>query len=270
MNSNAIDLQSEIQQLKLELESAQQQLEKESLRADYENYLVSQVLEHAAQRNASDLENIEYSHRACGYFDSDIFLTARSPYGSFYSLLGDFNGQGLAAAVGAMPIAEIFFSMAAKGLNLGEMVSEMNSTLKCLLPEGMSFSATVMEQDSKGDRVHLWSGGMHDVLLFEQSKNSSRRLSYSRPAMGVNDPAEFDASYSRLYCRQGDSFLMYSDGLVNARSPEGDEFGIDRLQSMFERGPKSLGIVMGTFDSFIAESPQNDDISAALIVCGNP
>ena len=35
-------------------------------------------------------------------------------------LLGDFTGHGLPAAVGAMPLAEVFYGMTAKGYGLPE------------------------------------------------------------------------------------------------------------------------------------------------------
>lgn len=265
---SAIDLQAENQQLKLELEQLQQRSQKEKLRAEYERHLVKQIRQHAQLRNASDLPNVVHEHRPFNYFDGDLFLSAKRPEGGLYLLLGDFAGQGLAAAIGAVPVSQIFFSMANKSLSVGAMVTEMNATLYKLLPESMGFAACVIELDGKGDRVHLWSGGMSDVLWFEPAKGTSRRLSSPHSPLGSIDNERFDASFSRLYCRRGDSFLFATDGLLNARNPEGDEFGSARLQALFERDPeKCLPVVMGTFDAFIGNEQPNDDVSIAHVVC---
>lgn len=265
---NAIDLQTENQQLKLELEALQQQLDKDSLRGEYEQHLVKQVLEHAARRNFREFPNVEHHHRPFGFFDGDLFLTAKRPEGGLYALLGDFTGHGLAAAIGGMPVSEIFFSMAAKSLNLGEIVTEMNTTLHRLLPDSMFFAAVLMELDGKGDRVNMWSGGMQDILWYEPAKNAVRRLVSQHPPLGIENESDFDANFSRLYCRRGDSFLLYTDGLVESRNPEGDEFGSQRLEAVFQRQPdNAMETVLGTFDAFVCDHQQNDDITLAKIVC---
>lgn len=265
---NAINLQAENQELRMELESIQQKADKDSLRQEYEQHLVKQILEHASHRSDTDLPNVSCEHRPFGYFDGDLFLTARRPEGGMYALMGDFTGHGLAAAIGSMPVSEIFFTMAKKSLSVGEMVSEMNNTLNRLLPDSMFFAACLLEMDGKGDRVNLWTGGLQDIFLYEPAKKASRRLSSTHAPLGVEDQHSFDASYSRLYCRRGDSFLVYTDGLVEARSPEGDSFGADRLQAIFDRQPgDALGTVLGTFDAFICQEAQNDDITVAHITC---
>ncbi len=265
---SAIDLQAENRHLKMELDALQQQLQRDKLRNEYEQHLVKEILEHAASRNFSDLPNVQHEHRPFSYFDGDLFLIARRPEGGMYVLLGDFTGHGLAAAIGGMPVSEIFFTMAAKSLSIGDMVTEMNTTLGRLLPDEMFFAACLLELDSKGDRVHLWSGGMQDVLWYEPAKKACRRLASQHPPLGVQSPAEFDAHFSRLYARRGDRFLLCTDGLIEARNPEGDEFGLERLQAVFERQPtQGLETVLGTFDAFINTESQTDDITVALLTC---
>ena len=41
-------------------------------------------------------------------FNGDLLLATRTPSGSLYVMLGDFTGHGLPAAVGAIPVAEVF------------------------------------------------------------------------------------------------------------------------------------------------------------------
>lgn len=265
---NAINLQAENQQLKMQLEQLQKDMDERSLRSEYEDHLVKQILEHAASRNYTDLPNVEHSHRPVSFFDGDLFLTAKRPEGGMYALLGDFTGHGLAAAIGGMPVSEIFFSMAKKSLSVGKMVEEMNATLHRMLPDSMFFAACLIEMDGKGDRVNLWAGGMQDVLLFESTKGKSRSIESRHPPLGVESPEDFDANFSRLYCRRGDSFLVYTDGLVEARNEEGDAFGCERVVQRFEQQPESaVQGVMGTFDSFLGTQAQNDDITVAHIIC---
>ncbi len=61
---------------------------------------------------------IRYLQSPYALFNGDLLMAARTPSGDLYVLLGDFTGHGLPAAVGAMPLAEIFHGMTAKGYGL--------------------------------------------------------------------------------------------------------------------------------------------------------
>ncbi len=265
---NAVNLQLENQQLRHEIEQLQQSADKQDLQGEYERHLVKQILEHAAGRNFATLDNVSHQHRPLSYFDGDLFLVAKRPEGGMYCLLGDFTGHGLAAAIGSMPVSEIFFSMAAKSLSVGAIVTEMNTAMHRLLPDSMFFAACLIELDGQGGRANLWSGGMSDVLLHDKGKGSVRRISSQHMPLGIADEESFDASYSRLYCRQGDSFFVYSDGLIEGRDAQGVEYGDERLENVFgENLINPIPAVLQSFDEFIGESAPNDDITVAHIVC---
>ena len=61
-------------------------------------------------------------------FSGDLLLAARSPEGRLHLLVGDFTGHGLAAALGAMPVAEAFRSMVMKGFAPELMLGELNAS----------------------------------------------------------------------------------------------------------------------------------------------
>ena len=69
-------------------------------------------------------------------FSADIFLAHHCPSGDLNVLLGDFTGHGLAAALAAIPAAEIFRSMTAKGFAPQQILHEMNRKLHAQLPTG--------------------------------------------------------------------------------------------------------------------------------------
>ena len=68
--------------------------------------------------------NIRYLLSPYALFNGDLLLAACTPSGNMHLLLGDFTGHGLPAAVGAMPLAEVFYGMTAKGFGLAETLRE--------------------------------------------------------------------------------------------------------------------------------------------------
>ncbi|WP_163004203.1 PP2C family protein-serine/threonine phosphatase, partial [Pseudomonas viridiflava] len=98
-------------------------------------------------------------------FNGDLMLAAYTPAGHMHVLLGDFTGHGLPAAVGAMPLAEVFYGMTAKGFGLVEILREMNAKLKRILPVDMFCCATLLCVNHKQRQVEVWNGGPPDGYL---------------------------------------------------------------------------------------------------------
>ena len=82
-------------------------------------------------------------------FNGDLLLAAHAPAGQMFVLLGDFTGHGLPAAIGAMPLAETFYGMAAKGYSSTDILREINAKLKQILPVEMFCCATLLDIDAK-------------------------------------------------------------------------------------------------------------------------
>ena len=61
--------------------------------------------------------------------NGDLLLVSPTPTGGLNTLVGDFTGHGLAAAVGALPVAETFYAMSRKGFGPGEILPEINRKL---------------------------------------------------------------------------------------------------------------------------------------------
>jgi CheY-like chemotaxis protein len=92
--------------------------------------------------NAIQSSNIENSYikqvvRPAGIFSGDMVLSAYSPSRDLYFLTGDFTGHGLLAALGAMPVSEVFRAMTTKGFSPEEILTGINKKLKSMLPVGM-------------------------------------------------------------------------------------------------------------------------------------
>lgn len=103
-----------------------------------EQMVAKKVFDNIAHSGCLDAQNIKYMLSPLAVFNGDLLLAARKPSGGMYVLLGDFTGHGLPAAIGALPMAEIFYGMAAKGYDLRVILRELNLKLKTILPAGFS------------------------------------------------------------------------------------------------------------------------------------
>jgi CheY-like chemotaxis protein len=91
--------------------------------------------------NAIQSPNIINPHlhqavRPASIFSGDMVLSAYSPSRDLFFLTGDFTGHGLLAALGAMPVSEVFRAMTTKGFSPEEILAGINRKLKAMLPVG--------------------------------------------------------------------------------------------------------------------------------------
>lgn len=118
-----------------------------------EQRVAKAVFDKVAHSGCLNASNIRYLQSPYALFNGDLLLAAFTPSGDMHVLLGDFTGHGLPAAVGAMPLAEVFYGMTAKGYGLVEMLREMNAKLKRILPVDMFCCALLLNEFS------AWDGG---------------------------------------------------------------------------------------------------------------
>src|SRR5690606_40932182 len=76
-----------------------------------EQHVAKAVFDKVAHSGCLDAPNIRYMQSPYALFNGDLLLAAYKPSGGMHVMLGDFTGHGLPAAIGAMPLAELFYGM---------------------------------------------------------------------------------------------------------------------------------------------------------------
>lgn len=230
-----------------------------------EYQIAEAVLSRFIHSGSLDSPNIKYLLSPEAIFNGDILLAARRPSGELHVLLGDFTGHGLSAAIGAIPVADIFFGMTEKGFGIPEIVAEANVKLRRVLPRGLFLAAAMLEWDSKNRRLSIWNGGLPPALLY---RGADRTVGGNFPSkafpLGVVDSEQLDCSVETCEVQDGDRVYLYTDGLVEARNNAGEMFGEARLNQCFaERYEPAVLFerIMWELNRFRGGAPQNDDVT---------
>ena len=226
--------------------------------------------------NAIQSSNIENPHlrqvvRPAGIFSGDMVLSAYSPSRDLFFLTGDFTGHGLLAALGAMPVSEVFRAMTTKGFSPEEILTGINKKLKSMLPVGMFFGAQLVVVNHDLEHVRVFNAGMPDVIIVDGETNQIKhRLTSTGLPLGVEaiiDPKEM-LQYAPI--AYNDKILMHSDGLTEARNGQDQEFGSDRLVASISNAPKNsiFDQVFDDLDQFCGDNTtQADDVTLVEITC---
>ena len=226
--------------------------------------------------NAIQSSNIENPYlrqvvRPAGIFSGDMVLSAYSPARDLFFLTGDFTGHGLLAALGAMPVSEVFRAMTTKGFSPEEILTGINKKLKSMLPVGMFFGAQLVVVNHDLEHVRVFNAGMPDVIIVDGETNQIKhRLASTGLPLGVEtniDPREM-LQYAPI--SYNDKILMHSDGLIEARNSTDQEFGSERLMKSISTAPSNriFDQVFTDLDRFCGDiKTQTDDVTLVEITC---
>lgn len=216
--------------------------------ARHHNYLLNEqrvakaVFDKVAHSGCLNAPNIRYLQSPYALFNGDLLLAAFTPAGDMHVLLGDFTGHGLPAAVGAMPLAEVFYGMTAKGYGLSETLREMNAKLKRILPVDMFCCATLLCLSFQRRSVEVWNGGMPDGYLHNIASDERTPLTARHLPLGVLSPQTFDDRTEVFPMAVGDRVFLLSDGVIDTCDADEQLFGVERLHQVFaaNRQPEEL------------------------------
>ncbi|MCK4840597.1 MAG: fused response regulator/phosphatase [Methylococcales bacterium] len=226
-----------------------------------EKAFVEDLIVRMREWKAFNPQDINYLVSAAEKSNGDIFMSAFRPDGSQVILVGDFTGHGLPAAVGNPIIAYIFYKMVEAGAGYQKIFTELNSAIYSMLPIGIFMAACLIETDVKRQQVKIWNAGLPDILIIKEGIIQQHLVSKSL-SLGIIPDIELD-TFSILSFEVGIKIYVFSDGIIEASSPDGEMFGMERLEQLLcninDESPFS-GIIE-QIESFSGSSQQNDDIT---------
>jgi len=133
----------------------------------------------------------------------DMLLAARKPSGGLHVMLGDFTGHGLSAAIGTVPVADIFYGMTDKGFSIGDILATINDKLRVILPTDVFFAAVLLELDANHSKLTLWNGGIPDVAI-RRGDGRVETLPSDHLPLGVVENDQLDRAVRVVEVEPGD------------------------------------------------------------------
>lgn len=252
----------------LTLQQQRDQIASHNERLVREQEVAKLTFDKIAHEGSLNAPNIRYRLSPMAIFNGDVLLAALRPNGNLCVLLGDFTGHGLAAAIGAMPLSQTFYSMVAKGFSISDMLVEINHKLKEILPVGVFCCAVVMDMDFNGKQIEVWNGGMPDCYLYHPKRASIATISSTHVALGILPASQFAVETTMHRMDDGDRLYLWSDGIIEAENAHNEMFGEQRLKKVFKNNQRPYNLydeINAAVDGFIAHSNSSDDLSIAEI-----
>lgn len=201
----------------------------------------------------------------CRTIGGDFFDYVDLPDTRFAFALGDVSGKGPPAALLATAVQSLFTAHAAASTEPAHTLARINQGLlrRAIQARFATMFYGVLSRD--GALSYSCAGHEPPVLI---RRGGVESLDAGGLVLGLFTHAAYDAGLVQL--ERGDIVVVCSDGVTEARTPDDEEFGRDRLVSCvtaahgMEPGAVLDGLLQAVRE-FTGSAPQADDLTALVL-----
>jgi CheY-like chemotaxis protein len=226
-------------------------------------HVVSRLLETEGLRDPM----LQWMNTPADAFSGDLVCAARGPDNVLYLMLADAAGHGLAAALTALPLTQVFYGMAAKGFPIHTIAEELNRKLKSFLPIERFVAASLAAIDARNQTIEIWNGGNPDVLFLDDGDGSiSMRWPSRHPPLGILPPELFSTATETINYLQPGELVLFSDGIIEAEDHSGRQLNLQGLEAILcsaAKGERLAALEKGVM-RHLAGRKEHDDLSGIV------
>jgi sigma-B regulation protein RsbU (phosphoserine phosphatase) len=212
----------------------------------------------------------------------DIFASmeaAKDVGGDFYDffridedrialVIGDVCGKGIPAALFMVLSQTIIRSKASQYTSAAECMTEANHLLASYSVESMFVTVFYVIYNTKTGQVTYCNAGHNPPHILRADGTVERLPKTKNVIVGVYDGVKYKEDTLQL--EHGDTLVMFTDGVTEARNQAREEFGTERLNYMLKglantNCRQMVETVKAGLATFVDGAEQHDDITMLVI-----
>jgi serine phosphatase RsbU (regulator of sigma subunit) len=199
----------------------------------------------------------------------DFFHWERLDDGRTALVLADVTGHGIGPALIASLSRAYGRACITAGTELGAAVTHIDNLLSEDLPPGrlVNFVAAVL--DAEESTLQLLSAGQGPLLVYRAASMTIE----SYPAHGVPLGVGLSSGYGppqQILMEPGDILILITDGFFEWENPDGEQFGLERLDTTVRQAEHqpARDIITSLYSAvlqFANGAEQQDDLTAVIV-----
>jgi phosphoserine phosphatase RsbU/P len=193
--------------------------------------------------------------------------------GSAATLLTDVSGHGAQAAMLTGMIKQVFHATGSDRFPPGQVLDRISGAIR-LFPDDLYLSVVCVRVRPESNSVEYVNAGHPPGLLLRGADTLVRLESSVPPVHSAFN--EWKSAPRTEAMAAGDLLLLYTDGLTEARNPDGDVFGDERLERAARRiaarardgkahAPELLAPLREELSAFMNGRGIEDDLTVVLV-----
>lgn len=203
----------------------------------------------------------------CYEIGGDYYDFIEREDGRLVIALGDVSGKGTAAALLMSSLHAAIHAQTGSHDSLVDTISAVNRYLADNIPSNRFVTLFYAELDPESGAVSFLNAG-HNPPLIVHAAGTVEQLASGGLPLGINANADYREGRTTL--QMGDVLVIYSDGVTEASSPTGEEFGPTRLYEVVSRNVEaSAAGIRDRIESALTKFSQGtqaaDDITLVIV-----
>jgi serine phosphatase RsbU (regulator of sigma subunit)/pSer/pThr/pTyr-binding forkhead associated (FHA) protein len=203
----------------------------------------------------------------CRSIGGDFYDYVDLPDGAVGFALGDVAGKGPPAALLSALMQGMFAAQAARSEPPSTTMSRVNLALYRRGIESR-FVTLMYGALMPAGQLTYCNAGHNPPLIIGAKGDNVRRLECGGPIVGLFEGAAYDEETVTL--SPGDLLIVFSDGISEALSAAGDEYGESRIVTVVQKNAsvepqQMLEALFADVRAFAQGAPQSDDITAMVL-----
>lgn len=231
--------------------SVENRRQQSALEQEYKNALEIQQVLIPEQLPAVPGFTVTSAYKPAQQVGGDFFQIIPLEDGATLVILGDVSGKGLRAAMAVSLIVGAVRALVENDSRPARLLTELNRRLTGRL-QG-AFATCIIARINPGSECILASAGHPAPYL----NGREIPLSGALP-LGLSPTTTYEEVALQL--NVGDHFSLYTDGLLEARSPAGEIYSFERLESLFSSHPSAAQATQAAVNF-----GQDDDITVLTL-----
>jgi serine phosphatase RsbU (regulator of sigma subunit)/pSer/pThr/pTyr-binding forkhead associated (FHA) protein len=245
----------------------EEQIDRERL--EQELQLASEIQQRFQPTQAPNVPGYELQGISfpCYEIGGDYYDFIERADGRMIVTLGDVSGKGTAAALLMSSLHAAVHAQASSHSSLADTISAVNKYLAENIPSNRFITLFYAELDPASGAVSFINAG-HNPPLIVHAAGTTENLSAGGLPLGIRHDADY--SEGRTQLQPSDVLVIYSDGVSEAVSPQGEEFGMERLYQVVSNNlnASAAGIrdrIEAALTKWAQGTPAADDITLVIV-----
>ncbi len=219
-----------------------------------------------------------------GFDLASFYESAKEVGGDYYDFIqideqhwglvvADVSGKGVPGSL-VMTMTRSLLRLASRDcLSPAETLHEVNSCLSADMNPGMFVTTVYMIVDVRTREVRLSRAGHNAPVLYSRRHNKIVRIHPKGIAIGLDKQGSLFRSQletQRLTLHTGDVLVLYSDGIVEAKNVDGEDWGDAKLDALVkanhDRSARAIvDAILDDVHRHSAGAEQSDDITLLVL-----
>jgi PAS domain S-box-containing protein len=259
------------------------QAEERLLAARAESRIARRIQQKLFPASVPQVTGFDISGRAYGFDIGGASYPAEATGGDYFDyiplldgglgiVIGDVSGHGVGPALLMAEARAYLRALARTHARVSEIMTLANEVLAADIEDGRFITLLFARLDPQTRSLVYSSAGHSTCYILDEAGRVKHALPSTSVPLGVTRTCDFRSS-TALTLETGDLILLFTDGLVEARSPDDTLFGIERVFGVVRayRRDAASQIVANLYHAvraFTQNTPQHDDITAVVVRIG--